>query len=77
VKKLAESKQPIAFKTRIAMGKLWGMPIDPSQAQDHAAFLQAKYTAALPAQQPQAPMGQPTIAAPVNFGQRVASVLDR
>lgn len=77
VTKLATSNDPIPYPRRVAMSQLWGLPLDPSQAPDHAAFLQARYSAPAAAQQPAPVMGQPTIAAPVNFGQRVASILDK
>ena len=77
IEKLSRSREPIPYQRRLAMGSLLGIPLDPSQMPDHAAFLQAKYAASPAAAQSGAPIGTPTIRAPVNFGDRSTPGLDK
>lgn len=67
---------PMDFALRAALSRTWGLPLDTSSQPDHAAFLQAGYIPQPPAPQPSAPMGQPTLAGPVNLGQRMLTQLE-
>lgn len=70
------SNKPIPFRRKMTMGALFDMPVDESLQPETAAYLQQSYQAPAPAPQPSGMMGQPTIAAPVNLGQRTMNRLD-
>ena len=77
VSQVADGKgHDLTSAQRQMVSRTWGLPLDASSQPGHAQWLQASYAAMPPA--PMASQGpmSPTIAAPVNLGQRTLTHLD-